>query len=207
MHVKRCVIFAALPVSETLRKWWESADYVIAADAGYESARALGVKADLLLGDYDSAPAPKIEGNTVRLPAEKDDTDTYYAVRKALEIGFEEVVILGGMGGRFDHTFANLQTLLFLANHGVRGYLVDETTEITVLLPGTYEIPRQEDVYLSLFTTEKETTGVTLRGLKYPLTNHTIRNEFPVGVSNEFAAENATISLKSGGLYLMICRR
>lgn len=205
--MKRCVIFAALPVSKSLHRWWENADYVIAADAGYESASSLGIKVDLFLGDYDSAPAPNLDEHTVKLPAEKDDTDTYYAVRKALEIGFEEVVILGGIGGRFDHTFANLQTLLFLANHGVRGFLVDESTEITVLLPGHYEILRRENVYVSLFTGEKETTGVTLRGLKYPLSDYTIRNDFPVGVSNEFADEKATISFKTGSLYLMICQK
>ena len=203
--MKRCVIFASLPVSAALHEWWDSADYVIAADAGYESARALGVKTDLLLGDYDSAPAPELDARTVRLPAEKDDTDTYYAVRKALEIGFEEVVILGGIGGRFDHTMANLQTLFYLAQSGVKGFLGDETTEVTVLLPGTYEFAKREDVYVSLFTAEKETGGVTLRGLKYPLTDATLTNAFPVGVSNEFVDEKAMISFKKGSLYLMFC--
>ena len=180
--MKRCVIFAALPVSAALHKWWDTADFVIAADAGYESARALGVKADLLLGDYDSAPAPDLDGHTVKLPAEK-------AVRKALEIGFEEIVILGGIGGRFDHTMANLQTLVLLAQRGVRGILADETTEITALLPGTYEIPRRDNVYLSLFTAEKQTEGV------------------PIGVSNEFEEEKATISFRKGSLYLMFCQK
>ncbi|WP_367925566.1 thiamine diphosphokinase [uncultured Ruthenibacterium sp.] len=205
--MKRCVIFAALPVSAALHKWWDTADFVIAADAGYESARALGVKADLLLGDYDSAPAPDLDGHTVKLPAEKDDTDTYYAVRKALEIGFEEIVILGGIGGRFDHTMANLQTLVLLAQRGVRGILADETTEITALLPGTYEIPRRDNVYLSLFTAEKQTEGVSLRGLKYSLTNYTMTNSFPIGVSNEFEEEKATISFRKGSLYLMFCQK
>ena len=100
---------------------------------------------------------------------------------------------------------ANLQTLFYLAQSGVKGFLVDETTEVTVLLPGTYEFAKREDVYVSLFTAEKETGGVTLRGLKYPLTDATLTNAFPVGVSNELVDEKAMISFKKGSLYLMFC--
>ena len=80
----KCVIFAGLPAAPELHSWWADADYVIAADAGYENACRVGVEPDLLLGDYDSAPRPEAGAKTVFLPAEKDDTDTYYAARKAL---------------------------------------------------------------------------------------------------------------------------
>ena len=110
----KCVIFAGLPAAPELHGWWADADYVIAADAGYENACRVGVEPDLLLGDYDSAPRPEAGAKTVFLPAEKDDTDTYYAARKALELGATDVVIVGGLGGaRLDHTLANLQTLCF----------------------------------------------------------------------------------------------
>ena len=79
----KCVIFAGLPAAPELHSWWADADYVIAADAGYENACRVGVEPDLLLGDYDSAPRPEAGAKTVFLPAEKDDTDTYYAARKA----------------------------------------------------------------------------------------------------------------------------
>ena len=113
--------------------------------------------------------------------------------------------VLGGIGGRFYHTMANLPTLFYLAPSGVKGFLGDGATEGTVLLSGTYEFAKREDVYVSLFTAEKETGGVTLRGLKYPLTDATLTNAFPVGVSNEFVDEKAMISFKKGSLYLMFC--
>ena len=91
----KCVIFAGLPAAPELHGWWADADYVIAADAGYENACRVGVEPDLLLGDYDSAPRPEAGAKTVFLPAEKDDTDTYYAARKALELGATDVVIVG----------------------------------------------------------------------------------------------------------------
>ena len=86
----KCVIFAGLPAAPELHGWWADADYVIAADAGYENACRVGVEPDLLLGDYDSAPRPEAGAKTVFLPAEKDDTDTYYAARKALELAEEK---------------------------------------------------------------------------------------------------------------------
>ena len=114
----KCVIFAGLPAAPELHSWWADADYVIAADAGYENACRVGVEPDLLLGDYDSAPRPEAGAKTVFLPAEKDDTDTYYAARKALELGATDVVIVGGLGGaRLDHTLANLQTLFQAGAH------------------------------------------------------------------------------------------
>lgn len=205
--MKRCVIFAAMPVSESLQAWWKNADYVIAADAGYKTAQRLGVQPDLLLGDYDSAPVPKTSVETVHLPIEKDDTDTYYAARRALKTGCDEVVILGGTGGRLDHTMANLQTLVFLARHHVRALLVDESTQVTVLLPGTHEVPAQSDVYCSVFPIGARAGGVTLEGLQYPLQNAMLTNAYPVGVSNAFTAPCARICVKTGGLYLMLCRK
>ena len=123
--MKKCVIFAARPVEPELRPWCEGASLVIAADAGWRWARALGVEPDILLGDYDSdrPPADVPAGRIDRLPAEKDDTDTHYAARRALEEGCGQVVILGGLGGRLDHTLANMNTLLYLAGHGAEAVL------------------------------------------------------------------------------------
>lgn len=203
----KCVVFAGLPVSQALCRFWQDADLVIAADAGYENARRLDVEPDLLLGDYDSAPCPPQNAKTVVLPAEKDDTDTYYAARRAVELGATEAVILGGLGGRLDHTLANLQTLVFLAKSGVRAWLVDEANEVTALLPGEYPIPARPGWYLSIFSAGDAAHGVTLEGLKYPLHEATVSNLFPIGVSNEFAAASATVRFSGGVLYLMLSRR
>lgn len=203
----KCVIFAGLPVSQALCRFWQDADLVIAADAGYENARRLGVEPDLLLGDYDSAPCPPPDAKTVVLPAEKDDTDTYFAARRAIELGATEAVILGGLGGRLDHTLANLQTLVFLAKNGVRAWLADEANEATALLPGAHRFPARPGWYLSVFSAGDAARGVTLEGLKYPLRDATVTNFFPIGVSNEFAADTATVRFTGGVLHLMLSRR
>ncbi len=203
----KCVIFAGMPVPQTLRRFWQDADYVIAADAGYENARRLGLEPDLLLGDYDSAPRPPQNAKTLVLPAEKDDTDTYFAARRAIALGADEAVILGGLGGRLDHTLANLQTLVFLAKNGVRAWLADEANEVTALMPGVYQIPARPGWYCSVFSAGDAVRGVTLKGLKYPLCEATVTGFFPIGVSNEFAADTATVGFSEGVLYLVLSRR
>lgn len=204
----KCVIFAGLPAAPELRGWWADADYVIAADAGYENACRVGVEPDLLLGDYDSAPRPEAGAKTVFLPAEKDDTDTYYAARKALELGATDVVIVGGLGGaRLDHTLANLQTLVFLAKNGVCATLADTDNEVTALLPGTHRIQARPGWYFSIFSAGEQAPGVTLEGLKYPLHDYTLTHAFPIGVSNEFAAETATLRFSAGMIYLVLSRK
>lgn len=203
----KCVIFAGMPVAPSLSGFWRDADCIIAADAGYAHARRLGLEPDLLLGDYDSAPRPPAGARTLCLPAEKDDTDTHYAARQALARGADEVVILGGLGGRLDHTLANLQTLIFLAQRGAHAVLADVDDEITALLPGTHTVPARRDWYLSVFSAGGCARGVTLEGLKYPLQNATLTHAFPVGVSNEFLGARAVVRFSSGVLYLALSRR
>lgn len=205
--MKRCVIFAAMPVSAKLAAYYENADMILAADAGYLSVQKLGLTPTLLLGDYDSAPVPQSTVPVLRLPAEKDDTDTYFAAKKAMELGATEVVILGGLGGRLDHTLANLQTILYLQQNKISAILADETTQVRVLLPGHHEIIAQENSYLSLLPTEASATGVTLAQVQYPLTDATLTNVWPVGVSNEFVAQYADVTVKTGGLFCIICKK
>ena len=90
----------------------EDGDLVIAADSGYNNAKTLGVKVDILLGDMDSIGeaydlVPQ-DTEIIKLPPEKDDTDTSLAVKLALERGCDNIVIIGGLSGRLDHTMANL---------------------------------------------------------------------------------------------------
>lgn len=202
----KCVIFAAMPVSANMLPYCENADIVIAADAGWRTAKQLNIEPDIFLGDFDSADAP-VGKAVLQLPKEKDDTDTFYAARKAIELGAKEVVILGGLGGRFDHTLANLHTLLFLQQAGVNAMLADEKTEITILSAGNHTIAARPNFYLSLFPVGECAQGITLRGVKYPLTEAVLTHTYPVGVSNEFAAEKAEICLKKGQLYCILAAK
>lgn len=207
--MKKCVILASMPAADSLRHWCDGADLFIAADAGWRQAQAWGLSPDLYLGDYDSAPAPEgvPAARLDRLPAEKDDTDTHYAARRALAAGCGEVVILGGLGGRLDHTLANLNTLLFLSQNGVQAVLADEATEVRALLPGEHTLAARPGWYCSLFPAQGQVEGLCIENLKYPLAHASLRADWPLGVSNEFLAGPAHIRFEKGALYCVLCRK
>ena len=190
-------------------------DCIIGVDKGLEFCYRNHVIPDWILGDFDSISKEVIDWyrEQQEIPIrqykpEKDDTDTYYAARKALELGATDVVIVGGLGGaRLDHTLANLQTLVFLAKNGVCATLADTDNEVTALLPGTHRIQARPGWYFSIFSAGEQAPGVTLEGLKYPLHDYTLTHAFPIGVSNEFAAETATLRFSAGMIYLVLSRK
>lgn len=189
-------------------------DLVIAVDGGLGYCSLLGVEPDLILGDFDSvspeeakaveALEQQIPEQILRLPREKDDTDMLAALKEGLSRGYRDFRIYGGTGGRFDHTLANIQCLLYLKKHGAVGYLVDGTGMILVLMDESVEFQKGLEGYLSLFSLTEESVGVTIRGMKYPLEQAVIRNDFPIGISNEFTGETAVVSVEKGQLVCML---
>lgn len=200
----KCIIFASMPVSEAMLKYCDGAEIIIAADSGWIQARKLGIEPTLCVGDYDSSDIPHF-ANVKLLPCEKDDTDTMYAARCAVKQGAEEVVLLGALGGRIDHTLANFSVLLYLSKHGIKAMAADETTQIMVLGEGSHSLNAQK-VYVSLFPVGKKASGITLKGFKYPLEDETIKASFPIGISNEFAEETAEITVGDGALYCILTK-
>ena len=99
--MSRCVILSACPVQPELKRLLRSDDFIIACDAGYRNCERLGCKPDIIVGDFDSAPCPQQNADDiVVLPHVKDDTDTEYAAKLAAQKGFDEVLLLGALGGR-----------------------------------------------------------------------------------------------------------
>ena len=99
--MSRCVILSACPVQPELRRLLRSDDFIIACDAGYRNCERLGCKPDIIVGDFDSAPCPQQDtDDIVVLPHVKDDTDTEYAAKLAAQKGFDEVLLLGALGGK-----------------------------------------------------------------------------------------------------------
>ena len=189
-------------------------DYVIAVDGGLSYCGILNVEPDKIIGDFDSVSEKEKEaiyslqeqvpGLVMELPVEKDDTDMLAALKYGLELGYTDFRIYAGTGGRFDHTLANIQCLLYLKNHGANGYLVDGTGMILVIQNEAVHFRQELEGYLSLFSLGKEAKGVTIRGLKYPLEDYTLTNDYPIGISNEFIGEESTIQVEDGELVCMI---
>jgi len=176
---------------------------VIAADKGLAYLRQQGVTPDLIVGDFDSLEEAPSGANVLRHPVEKDDTDSLLAAKAGLAQGCRTFVFYGCLGGRLDHTYANLQALLFLAEHGASGWLLQENTSIMLLRDSQLDFPADCQGTISVFCPDGQAAGVDLTGLHYPLSNATLTSSFPLGVSNQFTGVPASVAVRHGALLLM----
>ena len=180
-------------------------ELVIAADAGYRHAKALGIKPSVLLGDFDSLGAPTAEDGVeiLQVPAEKDVTDTQLALQVALERGATELVILGGLGGRADHLLSNLAILESLWEKHIRCVIDNGQNRIRFLRNDSIIIPRSHYKYLSLIAVDRVVKGVTVEGCKYPLKKAKLYRLHQYAVSNELTGNCAFIDIPKGGVYII----
>lgn len=187
----------------------EENDLVLCADVAYLAAKKEGIEPNIIIGDFDHGEndAPSFStAEFIRVPSEKDDTDTMLCVKYALEKGADEILIVGGIGGRLDHTFANLQTLAYIEAHGAHGRLISEDNE-AFLVQGDASLTRREGWYLSVFAYDSVCTGVTLKGTKYEVDDVSLTTAFPLGVSNEIIADEALISVQNGTLLVILSKK
>ena len=199
---KICCIVGAMEPGELALPAGRPA-FVIAADGGLAHLESRGITPDLIVGDFDSLGCAPEGENIVRHPVEKDDSDTMLAVKIGLERCCSTFLLYGGMGGRPDHTVANLQTLRYLASRGARGYLIGEGWVSSVIRNGRITFPAGLRGTVSVFCAGDTARGVTERGLYYPLEDGGLTGDFPLGVSNHFTGEAAEISVREGSLLVM----
>ena len=183
-------------------------DLTVAADSGYNNAKKLGDKVQVLVGDFDSLGERNIPDGPelVRLKPEKDQTDTQVAVEVALERGATEIVIIGGLSGRFDHALSNLAILEDLNLRGFYAILTDGVSRIRYVRSSSALIAHSFFRYISVLAADEKVRGVTIEGCKYPLKNAVIRRRFQFAVSNEIEGNCALISVKKGGIFIIESR-
>lgn len=190
-------------------------DYVIVCDKGYDYARIAGVEPNLIIGDFDSCSETTrqqlesidVSAKVERYPSEKDDTDTMLAIKRALELGCQRIRIYCGLGGRLDHFYANLQALVYAAKRGVLCTVEDDDNCIYAMGKGSLTLPKRDGWSISLFAATDVCQGITTRGLKYALEYGELVNSFPLGMSNEWAEEMATIELSEGILLVILSKK
>jgi thiamine pyrophosphokinase len=182
--------------------------FVICCDKGIRHLEGLRIKPDVIIGDMDSADPlqlSKYENQGIKIikyPQDKDATDTMLALEYALWLKPEAIEIWGALGGRIDHSLANL----FLLNHGAKAgvdiKLVDEYCEAFVVHK-EYSFPEAVGQTVSLFVLETEAKGITLQGFQYPLNNETLEMISPRGISNVIVSSQALIKIDSGWLLVI----
>ena len=180
-------------------------DLILAADAGLLTARKLGVVPQILLGDFDSLGEPDVPDGTelIRVPVEKNDTDTQLAVRVAIERGAKELVIVGGLGGRVDHTLSALAILEDLSSKQVRAILTNGKNRVRFIRNSGALIAKSKFRFFSLIAADPVVKGVSVDGCKYPLKNAKLSRLNQYAVSNEITGNCALIEIRRGGVWLI----
>ncbi len=186
----------------------QAEDLVIAADGGFDYLKDLGLRADYVLGDMDSVLSGELPSDVIRYPREKDDTDLMLAVKLGLQKGYRTFHIYGGLGGRLDHTLANLQILTYLSRHDAIGTLYSDQYAISVITDDTLSFSKDHPgntagTICSIFSLSDISVNVTIHGFKYETNSVTLTNSFPLGVSNEFTGQKCSIHVQKGTIAVL----
>lgn len=200
-----------------INEWDESSLFIIACDRGYEACEAMGIKPDLVVGDFDSADNGCYEravatGVEVRkLNPVKDDTDA----EAALDIAFtrtaenDDIYLLGATGTRIDHLLGNIG----LIGKGLKNHravkLVDSHNYLEMIEPGEAYVLHRDDQfgkYVSVYPFMSQVKGLNMRGFKYPVENGNIDGFSTLTISNELVADSGEISIQEGCLIVMQTR-
>ncbi len=196
MRSMRCVIVGAGDFSP--KKLDIDTAFIIAADGGRESLDKMGIIPDICIGDFDSLGYVPSCNETVTLPVEKDVTDTFAAADLAIERGYDEIELYGALGGdRFSHSLANLQLLVYLKKKNVKAVLYDEKCTVRVL--SDESVTYEESGRVS-FISSSDKALISIFGMKYNGEMLEIRNDFPLGISNEYT-EGAKVTVHEGFVY------
>lgn len=185
--------------------------FVVCADGGLRHCARLGVSPDLLVGDFDSADPAMIPAGVPRVPLrpDKNYTDSYHAVEEAAARGHRRLLLCGMLGGRPDHSLANLQLLAGCAARGMDAAMTDGVTDIYALAAARGQEaeltlqPRRRH-YFSLLSMVDACEGVTILGGVYPLEDYPLSSLEARAVSNEFAGRPVRVLLRGGVLLVMV---
>ncbi|QZY57116.1 thiamine diphosphokinase [Crassaminicella profunda] len=189
----------------------EECNCIICADGGARHLFKMNILPHMIVGDLDSIDEDTkeyFEKENIALykfPKKKDYTDMELAIEYALKKGATEIVFLGAIGSRMDHTIANITLLRPLAEKGIKAKIMNEHNEIMVI-ENSLEIEGEIGDTLSIIPLSEEVVGVTLKGLEYPLEDATIPMGSSIGISNRFMSTKAKINIKKGKLLVIKAR-
>ena len=180
--------------------------FAIYCDSGLRHQKKLNYPADLIIGDFDSYTIPEGNVEIIKLPREKDDTDTMFAIKEGIRRGFRDFILVGVTGARMDHTLVNIYALKYLKQHECRGRIIDDYSEMELV--GNEPVLIEESYpYFSLIAMDGDVEGVTIENAKYQLTDAIIHSAYQYATSNEvLPGKKAKVSVSCGELLLIKIR-
>ncbi len=210
---RRCVIIGGAPLKdrEYAKGMIRRDDFFVFCDGGLKNLEWVkeitGRDPDLIVGDFDSAKDPGLDSETITLPVEKDDTDTFFAVKECIKRGFEKFLLMGVFGGRLDHSLGNVSALLYLFLEGKYAVAIDDYIEAEIVGKETKTVEGSYP-FFSLINIGGDPRGINIKNAKYPLVNARILPEFQYGISNQvLPGLTSEINVEEGYLLLVKVRK
>ena len=200
----RCVIVGGGDcTADILKSNIDCNDYIICADSGFDIVFETGLIPDLLIGDFDSIRKIPDDVEKIVLPVEKDITDCEAAYLEGVKRGYEDFLILGGTGGRFEHTFANISLMARASKEGNRFLIVDEKHIFRSVTNSSLKLYFVPDKQISVFAFGGTAHGVYEKGFHYTLNNFTLDPFVPIGISNDITSDYGEIIIEDGTLIVI----
>lgn len=203
--MKRCVIIGASSIKnyDRIKGYLKKDDFFVFCDGGLNHKDALGVDANLIVGDFDSFKFKNFNVQTIFLPREKDDTDTVYATKEMIKRGYDSFLFLAVTKKRLDHTLANLSILLMLYGKNKKAMIVDDFSEIEIVGKSPVYI-EDKYKYFSLLNIYGNIKNVNIKNAKYNLENAQIKTDYQYAISNEcLKGKTAEVFVEEGNLLLI----
>lgn len=203
--MNRCVIIGAGEIKnyELIKKLINKDDYIVCADGGYIHADRMGLDIKTVIGDFDSSNKPEKE-NVIVLPKRKDVTDTFYCVDKFIKKGFDDFLLLGCLGGRFDHSYSNILLLDYINKNSCQGAIADENNYIFLATDNKIKIDCKGYKNISFFAFFEKVKALSIIGAEYTLNSYDLNVNDSLCISNNFKENNSIEITKSTGTLLVI---
>lgn len=186
-----------------------SYDYIICSDGGANHAYNMDIIPDYIIGDLDSTDKNTIEyykSKNVKFekfPTKKDETDTELCIELSDKLKAKEIHLIGALGGRIDHTIANINLLYYIRKRGIIPKIISEKEEIYIAMNEELIIDGEIGDTISILPIKNDAKGVTLKNLEYPLENYDIEFSRPLGISNVMTNINCNIKVNEGSLIII----
>lgn len=187
----------------------EDYDYIICADGGANHTYKMDIIPDFIVGDLDSAKDNIInyyKNNNVKFkkfPCKKDETDTELCIYLSNILNCKEIHIIGALGGRLDHTLANINILSAIKKLGIKCKIISDKEEVFIAINEEIEIEGTIGDIISVIPINGDAYGVTLENLEYPLNNYNMKFGTPLGISNVMLDNKCTIKVEKGSLIII----
>ncbi|MDE5983688.1 MAG: thiamine diphosphokinase [Eubacterium sp.] len=203
-QIKKCAIISGAP-EENLSYYskYLRGRYIICADSGYKKCLCFGASPDLIIGDFDSSECPNPDCELVTLNPRKDYTDTFHCVMEAVERGYNDIIILGGIGSRLDHTYSNILSVVYCFERKIACSLINEKNVLSVV-SGETVIKKGDFKYFSLFALFEKCEGLSIIGAEYDLDCVDVEPSAQLTQSNEFKNDEVKIVINKGKIILIL---